>query len=118
LVVEKLSSHLGEGVWGESFVALGSTADAVVQAAQDQVGQDLPADPSGALSVKELKDRHPTLSAGTLERALAGLGARRIGGGKRGDPFRYYKPEMVSSQTSISRWEERNESAEGDGHDV
>jgi hypothetical protein len=118
LVVEKLSSHLGEGVWGESFVALGSTADAVVQAAQDQVGQDLPADPGGALSVKELKDRHPTLSAGTLERALAGLGARRIGGGKRGDPFRYYKPEMVSSQTSISRWEEGNESAAGKGHEV
>jgi hypothetical protein len=114
LVVEKLSSHLREGVWGESFVALGSAADAVVQAAQDQIGQDLPADPDGALSVKELKDRHPTLSPGTLDRALAGMGAQRIGGGKRGDPFRYYKPEKVSSQTSISRWEERNESAEAE----
>jgi hypothetical protein len=41
-------------------VALGSAADAVVQAAQDQLGQDLAADPGGALSVKELKDRHPT----------------------------------------------------------
>ena len=96
-------------------MALGSAADAIGQAAQDQIGRDLPDDPDGALSVKELKDRHPTLSPGTLDRALAGLGAQRIGEGKRGDPFRYHKPEKVSSQTSISRWEERNESAEREG---
>ena len=85
----------GEGRWEERFVALGSAADAIVQAARDLVTEDLPEDPSGALSVNELKDRHPMLSHGTLDRALAALGARRIGEGKRGDPFRYYRPEKV-----------------------
>jgi hypothetical protein len=118
LVVEKLSSHLGEGVWEERFVALGSAADAVVQAARDLLAEDLPADPGGALSVNELKVRHPSLSHGTLDRALAGLGVRRIGAGKKGDPFRYYKPKMVSSQTSIPRWQERNGSARRDDDEV
>ena len=87
LVVEKLSSHLGNGVWEESFVALGSAADAIGQSARDLLAEDLSADPGGALSVNELKDRHPTMSNGTLDRALAAVGAQRIGQGKRGDPF-------------------------------
>jgi hypothetical protein len=112
LVVEKVSPHLGKGGWEESFMALGSVEDAVAQAARDLLTENLPADPGGALSVNELKDRHPTLSHGTLDRALAAVGAQRIGEGKRGDPFRYFKPALVSSQTSIPRWEERNECAE------
>ena len=90
---------------------------AVGQAARDLLAEDLSADPGGALSVNELKDRHPTLSNGTLDRALAALGAQRIGQGKRGDPFKYFKPDLVSSQPSISRWEERNEATEGRVHE-
>jgi hypothetical protein len=114
LVVEKLCSHLGNGVWEESFVALGSAADAIGQSARDLLAEDLSADPAEALSVNELKDRHPTMSNGTLDRALAAVGAQRIGQGKRGDPFRYFKPQLVSSQPSIPGWEERNASAEGE----
>ena len=117
LVVEKLSSHLGNGGWEESFVALGSAADAVGRAACDLLADDLSADPGGALSVNELKDRHPNLSNGTLDRALASLGAQRIGQGKRGDPFRYFRPALVSAQPSNPRWEERNESTEGKVHE-
>jgi hypothetical protein len=117
LVVEKLSSHLGNGGWEESFVALGSAADAVGRAACDLLAEDLSADPEGALSVNELKDRHPNLSNGTLDRALASLGAQRIGQGKRGDPFRYFRPALVSAQPSNPRWEERNESTEGKVHE-
>jgi hypothetical protein len=64
------------------------------------------------MSVNELRDRPPTMSNGTLDRALAAIGAQRVGQCKRWDPFRYFKPQLVSSQTSIPRWEERNESAE------
>jgi hypothetical protein len=40
----------------------------------------------------------------------------QIGQGKREDPFPYFKPALVSSQPSIPRSEERNESAEREGH--
>jgi hypothetical protein len=118
LVVEKLSSHLGKGGWEESFVALGAVEDAVAQAARDMLMEDLSDDPGGALSVNDLKDRHPTLTNGTLDRALTALGAQRIGQGKRGDPFRYFKPALVSPQRSILRWEERNGLPEHESQDA
>ncbi len=84
----------------EGFVYLGTEAD--LGAAQAREGILAVVGPDGALTEKEILDSIPEgLARTTVQRELAKLiteGALvRSGRGKRGDPYRYMRPEIVSA---------------------
>jgi len=72
--------------------------------AQDEakaaLDRDLPTTESAAMSVETLTTI-TKINDSTLYRALKGHpGVKTIGKGKKGDPLRYFLPEVVSLQTS------------------
>jgi hypothetical protein len=99
LVIEKVSAQLVNGVWAESFVALGDENAVAYETARTALETGLPTEAAAARTIDDLQAAYPTITRPTLQRVLKDI-AERIGPGKRGKPFRYFRPEKVSAQTS------------------
>jgi hypothetical protein len=98
LVVEKVPAQLVDGVWAESFVALGNGEAAATHAARAALEKALPAEAVDAVTEKALESVCPGLTRQTMQRVLKDV-ALKTGLGKKGDPYRYFKPVKDSAQT-------------------
>ena len=104
LLFERIvSAHPMDGVWAESFIALGSKAEVTAQEAEAAVLEALPADDDSALPLSDLVEISGAKRA-TVQRALKNLVSagkvQETGAGKKGNPRRYWAGEIVCAQTS------------------
>ena len=78
----------------EGYVALGDETAIALHDARTAIGEHLPTDPGRAISQDELRELAKGTPRTTLQRALVQLleerTVRRVGAGKRGDPYRYF----------------------------
>jgi archaellum biogenesis ATPase FlaH len=85
------------------YVALGEKADVALQEAREAILAAAPPSEADAQTLKELCEA-ANLTRPTGQRALTEMVSSgrilRLGAGKRGNPFRFFKPEKVSAQTS------------------
>ena len=102
LAIERmLSAAPRKGVPAEevcaTYVPLGPEASVATREAETLLVADLPGEEAYAVKLDEFLDQHPDLKRTTAQEALHDLEAseriRRVGQGKRGDPYRYYRPD-------------------------
>jgi hypothetical protein len=83
------------------YVSLGSASEAALKAAQDSILAIAPELESGAVDIKELSESAEVPRA-TAQRAAKKLEKEgilsKVGDGKKGNPFRYFRAENVSAQ--------------------
>jgi hypothetical protein len=116
LVIEKVPvsafcPHRGIDVWAESFRVIGDVDAAATDEATDALEHHLPTSEPDAKSMADLVELTGATRA-AVQRAMKTLpGVQTTGEGKKHNPLRYFRPEIVSAQTSISRFAgEQNES--------
>jgi hypothetical protein len=87
----------------EGYIPLGEKADVALQEARKAILVTAPASEADAITLNELctaaNTTRPTGQRALTELVLNGK-IQRLGAGKRGNPFRFFKPEKVSAQTS------------------
>ena len=88
------------------YVALGTAGTVAVMEAQRALFDRLPTSEAEALSLDALLDGHqpriPRTVAQEALRELTEIGAKRLGLGKRGSPYRYFRAVEVSAGTQIT----------------
>ena len=104
------------------YVPLGSAADAVKLDARDRTLEALPDSEGDAIdeaALKKLLDgsERSTGTIGSALRELVDEGVvKRIGEGKKGNAFRYYRPGNSFSQPYIKTWENELSNLQNGGH--
>jgi hypothetical protein len=100
------------------FVALGSTSDVLYQEARDSIVSNAPTTEAEAVELGDLNEsgevRRATLQRIVKELLKAG-NLRRVGKGKRGEPYRYFRavdPDIVSAQPSYLYGQKRESAYE------
>jgi len=92
----------------EGYVALGSQKDVAQQEARESILRVAPSGEAHGLSLDELLTRLPgvrrTVAQKALEKMAASSELKRIGAGKKGNPFRWYRlPEKGAAEDSSGR---------------
>lgn len=101
-----LSAHLGEGVWTDRYRVLGTGGAVAAHEARAALLADLPESEGEAVTLADFLKSHHGLARSACQRALDALEAegsrlvRRLGSGKRGDPYRYSRAVILSDQTT------------------
>jgi hypothetical protein len=90
----------------DGYVALGTEGTVAVLEAERALLDRLPATEAGALTLDALLDGHVPRIARTVAqealRALEAVGVQRLGKGKRGSPYRYFRAIEVPAGTQIT----------------
>ena len=108
-------SELLMDLQGDGYVSLGDPEEAALRAAKECILAEAPKSESNAVDLKELAESAKA-SRATAQRAVEDLCGEgllgKIGRGKRGSPFRYFKPENRFCPTSnVGRQKESNQGA-------
>lgn len=106
----------------DGYVVLGDMMAVALMEARAAVLEHLPSSVDEAVTVEDLRKLTEDVSRSTIDRALKDLEAeqfvRRVGGGKRGDPFRWHlygDGSFLSSQPTLGVWKETSRPPEGPG---
>jgi AAA domain-containing protein/DnaB helicase-like protein len=85
------------------YIALGEKADVALQEAREAILATAPISEADAITLEEISEAAKTVRS-TAQRALKELGScgkiQKVGTGKKGNAFRYFRPEKGSAQTS------------------
>jgi hypothetical protein len=92
----------------DGYTSLGDATAFAEQEAREAISEVLPAKAQHALTSGDLFDKlkeqeiKRTSAQTALEALIHEGGVIRIGAGKRGDPYRHYRPEKGSAETTVS----------------
>ncbi|HEY2293076.1 MAG TPA: AAA family ATPase [Thermoanaerobaculia bacterium] len=82
----------------DGYIAHGDKAAIAEESARAAVRDALPCNPDKAVKEDELLKLTGDISRSTLRRVLEDPEIQRVGGGKKGDPFRYWRDANLSDQ--------------------
>lgn len=87
----------------QGYIALGEKADVALQEAREAILSAAPTSEADAITIEEITEAAKTVRS-TAQRALkelvSGGKIQKLGTGRKGNAFRYFRPEKDSAQTS------------------
>jgi hypothetical protein len=87
----------------QGYIALGEKADVALQQARQAILATVPTSEAEAMTLEEITEAAKTArstSQRALEELVSGGKIQKVGTGRKGSAFRYFRPEKVSAQTS------------------